>query len=407
MGLGSGNMTEIDVDLDACIDTTLLQEKLHGCAREGQGVYAVVAIVGSTEEGVVERLSEILELRKKFQKDYGLSFLVHADAAWGGYFATMLERDMVRGKNEYLVQRPVQERVSHYGRGFIPSSCLGRNTEHFLALKHADSITVDPHKAGYVPYPAGSLLYRDGRMRYLLAWSSPVISQGSSENMAIYGIEGRYVFVSLFDRSKGVPKCLYSCSKPGGAAMATWLSNQTIGLNPGGYGMLLGEAAFTSARVSLSFILISDWTNEGQLSTYWATIETEDFICVPFNRLGPDRIGYGFRSKEVEEEKQWFWDNALEKENKDIAAEAMDRLREFGSDLNINAFALNWKLKGSRSQNGQLQEGELNRDVEEANYFMKRVVEKFSVTTGETNKTDIPLFLTSTKFKPELYGKCA
>ncbi|GFF55682.1 L-2,4-diaminobutyrate decarboxylase [Aspergillus udagawae] len=237
MGLGSGNMTEIDVDLDACIDTTLLQEKLHECAREGQGVYAVVAIVGSTEEGAVERLSEILELRKKFQKDYGLSFLVHADAAWGGYFATMLERDM--------------------------------------------------------------------------------------------------------------------------------------------------------------------------LSAYWATIETEDFICVPFNRLGPERMGYGFRSKEVEEEKQWFRDNVLEKENKDITAEAMDRLRELGSDLNINAFALNWKHKGSRSQNGQLQEGELNRNMEEANYLMKRVVEKFSVTTGETNKTDIPLFLTSTKFKPELYGKCA
>ncbi|GFG13166.1 L-2,4-diaminobutyrate decarboxylase [Aspergillus udagawae] len=236
MGLGSGNMTEIDVDLDACIDTTL-QEKLHECAREGQGVYAVVAIVGSTEEGAVERLSEILELRKKFQKDYGLSFLVHSDAAWGGYFATMLERDM--------------------------------------------------------------------------------------------------------------------------------------------------------------------------LSAYWATIETEDFICVPFNRLGPERMGYGFRSKEVEEEKQWFRDNVLEKENKDITAEAMDRLRELGSDLNINAFALNWKHKGSRSQNGQLQEGELNRNMEEANYLMKRVVEKFSVTTGETNKTDIPLFLTSTKFKPELYGKCA
>lgn len=39
------------------------------------------------------------------------------------------------------------------------------------------------------------------------------------------------------------------CSKPGAAAMATWLSNQTIGLDPDGYGKLLGEAAFTSSRV--------------------------------------------------------------------------------------------------------------------------------------------------------------
>ncbi|KAF7596071.1 hypothetical protein BBP40_003333 [Aspergillus hancockii] len=370
-GLGSKNMAEIDVDLDACIDMTLLKNKLHECANRGQAIYAVVVIVGSTEEGAVERLSEILKLRQKFQQEYGLSFLVHADAAWGGYFATMLERDMIRGTNEKLVQKPVREGVCLPGRGFTPSLCLKKDTEqNLLALKYADSITVDPHKTGYIPYPAGSLVYRDGRMRYLVTWSSPVLAEGPSENMAIYGVES---------------------SKPGAAAMATWLSNQTIGLNPCGYGMLLGEAAFTSAR----------------LSAYWATIETEDFICVPFNRLGPERKGHSFRSKKVEEEKQWFRENILEKENKDITAEAMDKLRELGSDLNINAFALNWKYEGNISQKEQPQEGQLNRDVEEANYLMKKVVEKFSVTSVETNTNDIPLFLTSTKFEPELYGECA
>ena len=33
-----------------------------------------------------------MNLRKEFQDKHGLSFLVHADAAWGGYFATMLRR---------------------------------------------------------------------------------------------------------------------------------------------------------------------------------------------------------------------------------------------------------------------------------------------------------------------------
>lgn len=32
--------------------------------------------------------------------------------------------------------------------------------------------------------------------------------------------------------------------------MATWLSNHCIGLNQRGYGALLAEACFTSARVS-------------------------------------------------------------------------------------------------------------------------------------------------------------
>ena len=48
-----------------------------------------VAIIGATEEGSVDPLDEILDLRDEFEKK-GLCFLVHADAAWGGYFASMV-----------------------------------------------------------------------------------------------------------------------------------------------------------------------------------------------------------------------------------------------------------------------------------------------------------------------------
>jgi glutamate/tyrosine decarboxylase-like PLP-dependent enzyme len=161
----------------------LLKEKLVAFAEKRQAVYAVVAIMGSTEEGAVERLSEILKIREELQNEYGMSFLVHADAAWGGYFATMLNP-----KRESF-----DDRLDRSKNGqLVPSLCLKKDTEEDLRkLNEVDSITVDPHKAGYVPYPAGSLLYRDGRMRYLVTWSSPYLSQGSSENIGIYGVEGR------------------------------------------------------------------------------------------------------------------------------------------------------------------------------------------------------------------------
>ena len=57
-----------------------------------RAVYAVVAIIGSTEEGSVDPLDDILALRDEFAAR-GLSFLVHADAAWAGYFCSMLPRD--------------------------------------------------------------------------------------------------------------------------------------------------------------------------------------------------------------------------------------------------------------------------------------------------------------------------
>lgn len=65
--------------------------------------------------------------------------------------------------------------------------------EDIYAMRYADSITVDPHKAGYIPYPAGSLCYRDERMRFLITWTSPYISRaGAFESIGIYGVEGRY-----------------------------------------------------------------------------------------------------------------------------------------------------------------------------------------------------------------------
>lgn len=119
------------------------------------------------------------------QDNYGLSFLIHADAAWGGYFASMIDR-----KKKDLIGKPVK---AHDPKSSpVPALCLKKETEEDLyALQHADSITVDPHKAGYIPYPAGSLVYRDGRLRHLVTWSGPYLSQGSSENIGVYGVEGR------------------------------------------------------------------------------------------------------------------------------------------------------------------------------------------------------------------------
>jgi glutamate/tyrosine decarboxylase-like PLP-dependent enzyme len=78
-------------------------------------------------------------------------------------------------------------------RDFVPSITLRESTvKQFEALKGADSITIDPHKAWYIPYPAGALCYRDGRMRFLVTWTAPYLHDGSDgESIGVYGIEGR------------------------------------------------------------------------------------------------------------------------------------------------------------------------------------------------------------------------
>ncbi|KAA8646784.1 hypothetical protein EYZ11_011412 [Aspergillus tanneri] len=363
-GIGSSNMQGVELDLDGHISLEALERELNRCLEERQAVYAVVAIIGSTEEGEVDSLYDILAMRRRFQ-DKGLSFLVHADAAWGGYFASMIPRSlMAPGRHSKIGDG--KEAV-----GQVPSLSLKTDTLwHMIALKEADSITVDPHKAGYIPYPAGSLCYRDGRMRFLVTWTSPYLTQGSMENIGVYGVEG---------------------SKPGAAAMSAWLSNQTIGLDPRGYGMLLGEAAFTSARLSAFYAAMHLRQPKDDGKPY--------YIIVPFNRLPVEKEGYDILSDAMNKRREWIWDNVITKDNDQVSGnpEVMGWLREIGSDLNINAFAINWYHA----------DGTLNDDLEEANYLMRRVVNRLSITRSGMDPNAIPLFLTSTQFEPTMYGKCA
>ena len=257
--------------------------------------------------------------------------------------------------------------------GFVPDASLRVESQrHLYRLKDADSITVDPHKAAYVPYPAGALCYRDGRMRYQVTWTSPYIGRGETKDtsIGIYGIEG---------------------SKPGAAAMATWFSNRCIGLDYNGYGKLLGEVSFTCSR----------------LAAHWAAMSTkeDDFHIRPTNEL-PSELA-GASDDVVEAERTRIREHILDKTNEEIVAEDegiediekknLTLLRAIGSDLNVNTFGCNFRLK----------DGTLNTETEEANYLNVRVIQRLSVDSPEVDPTKIPFFLTQTTFKIEDYAECA
>lgn len=185
-------MRNVPVDTKARIDIAELKARLDECLTTETPVFAVVAVIGTTEEGSVDPLDQILALRSEFQEK-GLFFLVHADAAWGGYFASMI--------------REPPKKTSWFGTDnhFVPKDTLREYTVKQLgALAKADTITIDPHKAGYIPYPAGGLCLRDGRLRHLVTWGAPYLAQSTNdgESIGIYGVEGRSV-VEVF-RAKSV-----------------------------------------------------------------------------------------------------------------------------------------------------------------------------------------------------------
>ncbi|CAN8102060.1 unnamed protein product [Discula destructiva] len=363
-GIGSENVVSVPVDHGARLDIRELSKKLKASLQNQQPVYAVVAIIGSTEEGAVDSLSQVLALRDHFQEQ-GLSFVVHADAAWGGYFASMIPSDYVPGSDRMNI--PLE---GGSAAGFVPDLCLRVETQHDLwSLRKADTITVDPHKAGYIPYPAGGLCYKDGRMRHLLTWTAPYLSQGSIENIGIYGLEG---------------------SKPGASAVSTYMANNCIGLDEKGYGALHGEVSFTSGRLSAQWAAMTD--------------DCMSFTCVPLNML-PSEMAEDSSPQSIEAEKEWIRANILSANNAQIAGpeitspggdSAMTLIRKLGSDLNINAFACNFRYNN----------GQLNDDPDEANYFMRQIMENLSVNSADDDPAKIPLYLSSTEFSPALYGDC-
>ncbi len=161
----------IPCDARGRMDIEALRKRL----RRGD-VGTVVATMGTTATGAVDPLAEILELRAKH------GFRLHADAAYGGYFAL--------------------------------AGNLGPETRNsFDHIAQADSIVIDPHKHGLQPYGCGCVLFRD-----------PVVGR-------LYRHDSPYTYFSSGELHLG--EISLECSRPGAAAVALWATQKLLPLKKG------------------------------------------------------------------------------------------------------------------------------------------------------------------------------
>lgn len=78
-------MIDVNVDNDARIDVEDLKTKLKDCLMKKRAVYAVVAIVGSTEHGACDQLDDIVSLRDSADVSATLNFfleLIQSSVEW-------------------------------------------------------------------------------------------------------------------------------------------------------------------------------------------------------------------------------------------------------------------------------------------------------------------------------------
>jgi glutamate/tyrosine decarboxylase-like PLP-dependent enzyme len=206
------------------MDPDALWETVKSVTSRRIPIHAPVSICGSPEEGAVDRLDRLVAVRTRAEKELGVTFHLHSDACYGGYAASVTWR--ANGQ-----RRTAREVAASLGGPWLSEEWLSA----YSALSEADSITVDPHKLGYVPYPAGAILFRDKRSRDLVAVDPPYLipAQGRREG-SLHDEEmlGRYIFEG---------------SKPGAAAASVWLSHKVVPLDERGHGHLV-ERTVAGAR---------------------------------------------------------------------------------------------------------------------------------------------------------------
>ena len=186
---------KVATDARGRMDPNALEEML----RSGD-IGCVVATLGTTATGSVDPLPEILALRERY------GFLVHIDAAYGGYFTL--------ADNLGPEARAAFDRVSE-----------------------ADSLVIDPHKHGLQPYGCGCVIFRDPSVGTLYKHESPATYFSSKElHLGEISLE---------------------CSRPGASAVALWATMRLLPLVRGGE-FSQGLAACRRAALRLYARLLAD-----------------------------------------------------------------------------------------------------------------------------------------------------
>jgi glutamate/tyrosine decarboxylase-like PLP-dependent enzyme len=152
-----------------------------------------------------------------------MAFHLHSDACYGGYAAAVTWR-------EDGLRRSGRE-IRHSTGISWPEDDL---VDAIVALGAADSVTMDPHKLGYVPYPAGAFLLRDRRGRDLVAVDPPYLSPATASRADDELFLGKYIFEG---------------SKPGASAASVWLSHKVLPLDERGYGYLIERTAIGARKL--------------------------------------------------------------------------------------------------------------------------------------------------------------
>jgi len=194
-------------ELDRCgrVSIASLRKNIEKARQQQRPIMMNVSVAGTTELGTVDAVDAACDLFDEYRRQEGIDIWHHVDAAYGGYFCSTF-----RG-----------------GRSLLPA----RAVDAFRALARADSITLDPHKLGFVPYACGAFLVRDAQSYSVSRISAPYLVEDQKVDHPSWS--------TTFEGSRSAT-----------GAGAVWLSSRVLPLTASGHGAILNQTLATTQRLA-------------------------------------------------------------------------------------------------------------------------------------------------------------
>lgn len=206
LGIGDASFCGLELDQFGVLNIDDLKKKIEFYADSDRPILMVVSVAGTTELGECDPIDKVQAHLDQIKENSGQHLWHHVDAAYGGYFCSM----------NGFQQNDLPQ---------LPREIQGA----FLAIKDVDSVTLDPHKLGYVPYACGAIVVPD-QVRYRVsAFDAKYIqSPTASIDRWMKTLEG---------------------SRSAAGATATWMTSKTIGFHQEGYGRILSRTILAKQQL--------------------------------------------------------------------------------------------------------------------------------------------------------------
>ena len=179
LGIGQDNVISVPTHVDNSINLEAFEAALRDAIMAGRKVAAIVATMGSTDAFGIDDLQALAAVRDRLVVEFKLPYRphLHADAVIGWAWCVF---------NDYSF---LTNALGFRGRTVRALAAAHHRMQH---LGLADSVGVDFHKTGYVPYVSSLVLFKNGEDLSLIARqreSMPYLFQSGDHHPGMVTLE--------------------------------------------------------------------------------------------------------------------------------------------------------------------------------------------------------------------------